>query len=339
MFGACVGVELLVGVHLVAVLVSELVGHPQCLAVRDEEHPDGRQHHRQVGLQRDGRERERGQALRQRAHHLDTLGALEVQPLADQDRREEHHQSSRELRVDAWHPEQHGDARGADREGGPVGLGELPDDPEQLLHGVALGLLHAEELVQLPDGHEEGQAHDEAVHDRLGQELRDEPQAQHPGAQEHQPGDQHERRRARTIGPRVVGVSGRGDHRGRDRGRQQRCRGGGRTDRQVPRGAHQRVDRQRHDQRVEARLRGQARDAGVGHALRDEQAPQGQPRDRIPPPPITLVRRPPGQDRQVRRNLRPHPGLTHHVVALGAHRAHRRLPPMPARGYRPAAPA
>ena len=74
-----------------------------------------------------------------------------------------------------------------DGESCPVGLRQLPDDAGQFLDGVALGLVHAKQLVELAHGDEDGQAHDEAVHHRLGKELGDEAQPRQPGDQKDQP--------------------------------------------------------------------------------------------------------------------------------------------------------
>ncbi len=49
--------------------------------------------------------------------------------------------------------------------------------PTQLLHGVAFGFGHAKQLIELSHCHKNGDAHHEAVHHRLGQELCDKTQA------------------------------------------------------------------------------------------------------------------------------------------------------------------
>ncbi len=177
-------------------------------------------------------------------------------------------------------------------------LGKLPDDAQELLDGVAVRLVHAEQLVELADGHEHREAHHEPVHHGLRQELRDEAQPDDARQQEHEARDQHEGGRVRGVGLGVGGVRrGRRDQgRGHRRGEQRRRRRGA-PDHQVARRAQHGVDEQRRHQRVEARLRRQARDARIGHRLGDDEPPQRQAGDDVQGQPGAVVAGQPCQDR------------------------------------------
>jgi hypothetical protein len=74
--GRRVGVQLLIRVHLVAVLFGKLVGHAQRLTIGHQQHAHGRQHHGQIGRERHLREGQRGQPLRQRADDLHAVVAV-----------------------------------------------------------------------------------------------------------------------------------------------------------------------------------------------------------------------------------------------------------------------
>ena len=100
------GVQLLIRVHLVAVLLGKLVRHAQRLAVGHQQHAHGRQDHRQIGRERHLRERQRGQPLRQRAHDLHAILAVEIQRRAQGDGPEQHHQAGRNLLVPARQQEE-----------------------------------------------------------------------------------------------------------------------------------------------------------------------------------------------------------------------------------------
>jgi len=67
-------------------------------------------------------------------------------------------------------------------------------------------------LLSCPTVTKHGEAHDEAGHHRLGQELGDEAEAGDAGNEEHEAGDEHEGRRVGRVGLRIgLGREGRGD--------------------------------------------------------------------------------------------------------------------------------
>ena len=276
------GVQLLIRVDLIAMLFGKLVRHAQRLAVGHQQHAHGRQHHRQIGRERHLRECQRGQPLRQRAHDLHAIVAVEIQRRAQCDGAEQHHQAGRDLLVPTRQQEEHCQRGGSHGKSDPVGLRQLLDDPQQLLHRVALRFGHPEELVELSHGDKNRQAGHEAVHHRFGQELGDEAQPRDPGRQKDQPGDQDEGRRVGLIGFRIgSGGSGRRHQRRRHRRGEQRGRGRGGLHHQMARRAEYRVDEQGGQQRIEAGLRRQAGDARIGHRLRHHQSPQRQTGDDV----------------------------------------------------------
>ena len=235
--------------------------------------------------------------MRQRPDHFDAVLTLHIKHHAEDDRPEEHDQAGRNLLAQAGQQEEQRQRRGADGKGRPVGLGQLLDDADQLLYGVALRLGHAEQLVELAHRHEDGQTHDKAIHHRFGEELGDEAQLGQACDQKDEAGDQDEGGGVGLVGRRIGGVRRRGRHQcRRHRRSQQRRRRRGRLHDQVARGAQQRVHEQGSQQRIETRLRRQPGDARIGHGFRHDQAPQRQPGDHVHRQPGAVVVGQPRQD-------------------------------------------
>ena len=275
---------------------GELVGHPQRLAVGHQQHTHGRQHHCQVGRQRHLRQGQRGQPLRQRPDYFDAVLTFHIKDHAEDDRPEQHHQAGRDLLADAGQQEEQRQRRGADSEGRPVGLGQLLDDADQLLYGVTLRLGHAEQLIELADRHKDGEAHDKAVHHRLGEELGNKAQLGQACHQKHESDDQDEGGGVGLVGGRIGCVRAGGRHQcRRHRRSEQGRRRRGSLHNQVARGAQQRVYKQGGQQGIETGLRRQAGDAGIGHGFGHDQAPQRQPGDHVHRQPGAVVM---GQPRQ-----------------------------------------
>ena len=108
--------------------------------------------------------------------------------------------------LDRGDPEQHGDERArarparlsfrprtsgergdADEQRQPARVAELAEQVPELLEEVALALLDAEQLGQLPDDDRQRQADDEALQHRLGDEVRQEAEPQQPGDERERP--------------------------------------------------------------------------------------------------------------------------------------------------------
>ena len=298
-----VGVQFLVGIDLVAVFLAELTRDAQRFAVCHQQHADRRGDHRQVRGERHERQGELRQALGKAAHDLYAVIGVQAEHGAQRDIAKEDDQPGRDLFIPARQQEQQRERAGAHRKGDPVCLRQLAHDGDELFDRVALALRHAEQLVKLADRDKERQAGDKPVHHGLRQELRDEAEARHAGQEKDDADDQDKRRGVRLVERRVRGrafVDERpGDqHPHHRRGEQRRRRRGG-LDHEVARGAQQCVHQQRGEQGVEARLRRQTGDAGIGHRLGHDQAPQRQPGEDIGGQPPTIVGGQPGQDRDV----------------------------------------
>ena len=167
---------------------------------------------------------------------------------------------------------------GADREGCELRVRDLRDRVPQLLGVGAAAAFDAEERVRLVDHDPEREAEHEAGHHRLGQEGRD---PAHPQRAEHEvddAGDQRERRR--VLHGLVRAEGGGADDRRHDRGRDGAHRRARALD-ELVRAAEQRVGRQRRERRVEAVLDGDAGQRRVGEALRHDERPDRDARDRV----------------------------------------------------------
>ena len=106
----------------------------------------------------------------------------------------------------------------------------------------------------------------------------------------------------------------------RDGGRRVRRDRRARADRELPAGAEDGVGEQRRQGGEQAGLRRHAGERGVGHALRHEHRPDGRRRDEVRPQPAPLVLRQPVADGQ-RRRLEPvpahDPSRHAHVLLVG----------------------
>ena len=164
-----------------------------------------------------------------------------------------------------------------------VGVAEVGDDSPQLLEEVALLLLDAEQLGHLADDDRQGEADDEPLEHRLGDEVGEEPEAQQSGAERQHPGHQgeHAGERQHLVGPagREVG----------DRRRRQRGGGRHRADDEVAGAAEGGVEDQRRRRGVEADDRRHAGDRRVGERLGDEHRPHGEPGDEVAAEPRPVV--------------------------------------------------
>ena len=166
------------------------------------------------------------------------------------------------------------------------------DHSPELLEEVALLLLDAEQLGHLADDDGQGEADDEALEHRLGDEVGEEPEAQQSGAEGEHAGHQGEHAGERRD---VVGAARRqvGDRRrGQRRGRRHR------PDDEVARAAERGVEDQRRRRGVEADDRRHAGDRGVGERLGHEHRPDGEPGDEVAAQPPTVVAGQRAEDRK-----------------------------------------
>ena len=188
---------------------------------------------------------------------------------------------------DAWRcaPEPHddGERRGADEQGGGMGVAEVGDDVPCLLEEVAAALGDAEQLGDLADDDRQREADDEPLEHGLADEVRQEPEPQHTGDQRREPGRE---RQAGGEGGEPV-VADRDDI--RDGGRRERGGSGHRSGHQVARAAEGGVEDQRARRGVQADDRRDAGDRRVGQRLRHQHGPHRQAGDQVAAQPRPLV--------------------------------------------------
>ena len=118
----------------------------------------------------------------------------------------QYHQAGRYLLVQTRQQEQQRQRTGAHGKSHPVGLGKLFNDPQQLLNGVPFGFVHPEQLIKLPDRDKDRQPLYEAVHNRLGEELRDESQLCQARQEKNDPDNQHKSRGVSLVSFRIRGI-------------------------------------------------------------------------------------------------------------------------------------
>ena len=196
---------------------------------------------------------------------------------------------------DHLEPDDEDESGDADDEREPAGRAELAQQVPELLEEVALALLDAEELRQLPDHDRQGEADDESLHHRLGDEAREEAQAQEPRDQSRDPDG--ERHRDRELDEQVRVLAGEIA----DRSRRERRGRRHRPDDEVARAAESRVEEQRARRGVQPDDRRDACDRRVGECLGHEHRPDRQPRDDVAADPTSVVAPQPGVDRKLHR--------------------------------------
>jgi hypothetical protein len=90
-------------------------------------------------------------------------------------------------------PDHEGQREGADEQRQPARLVEVREQVSRLLEEVPLALLDAEDLRQLADDDREREPDDEALQHRLRDEAGEEAEAEEPGDESQDPGDDPER--------------------------------------------------------------------------------------------------------------------------------------------------
>ena len=152
---------------------------------------------------------------------------------------------------------------------------------------------------------------DVADQNRLRQHRREEPQAS-DGTRDADPGDDQRQRRHQRDVPRRVSSRDRRDPRGSQDRRARLW-----PDPEVTAGPHDRVHQQRPDHGVEAELRWQAGQLGVGHRLRDEHRADRQARRQVRPQPRPLVVAQHAEARQQPRRTRTRVAGCRHLLNVG----------------------
>ncbi len=300
--------ELLIGVHALALLRRERVRHRDRLDEADDRDQQRGHEQRLHQLRCERRHRQRRQASRHVAD--DPHAALvEVQRPRQRGGRDDGEHRPRlgqhvgESRLQAApqqqrlqtlpDPEQERGGGDADAERDRLDGAELPDERSDDADEVVAARLDAEQVLQLARRDQDAGRGDEPRDDGVGQEARDEAE----------PGDAHrEQDRAGEPGEgegggRVVGGALL-HHAAEGRGRHQRHDRDG-TDGERAAGAEDRVQHDRRDRRVEARLGRQTRQQRVRERLRDQHDRDDHGRQQVARQRAAIVRSAPVEHGQV----------------------------------------
>jgi hypothetical protein len=155
------------------------LGGAKALREADQQDPD--RHRSELEIVDGGhtRQPEGGQA---RLNRADDGRAVPVQVGQLDDDNPEHDRGKRpgNHRSDPPQPQDQRQRPQPDQQRQPAGLAELAGQMPQLLEEVALALGDPEQLGQLPDDDREGQADDEALEHRLGDEVGHKAQPRQP---------------------------------------------------------------------------------------------------------------------------------------------------------------
>ena len=239
------------------------------LADREEDDPCRAEGEVGQGGERNPRDRRQRHPRRDLAHHADAVRG-EVQGRNRQDPQHEHDQRPGHARRDPAQDQDHGQRHQADRERVGVGVRQLADQLDDLLRQRAAQARHAQDLGQLADDDRDREPSDEARHDGLGEEVRDEPELREPGRDEdhadHQREGGRERQVARRVAPRQADDD-RGGHHGH---------GGAGGHLEVAARPEDRVDGEGREGGHQPQLGRHAGQPRVGEGHRDHHAPRGQ---------------------------------------------------------------
>ena len=168
-----------------------------------------------------------------------------------------------------------GQAAGAERQRGRVGLVQAADEPAHRADEVLGVDGEAEQLGELGDDHRQGDPGQVADADGHREQLGDEPEPGQAAGQHDRSDDQGEQPGERDP---LIGVgAGERDDRGGDQRADRRVG----ADDQDAAGAEQEVDDQRDQRRVQARDRRQPGELCVPHALGDEQSGEHDPGEQV----------------------------------------------------------
>ena len=212
--------------------------------------------------QREVRQRERREALRDQADRRDALRLQAEEPRRG-DAAAHGDQRRRRMRPQALHADQHGEASPRPRASVSSEVsGRCCATLSEVGEEALLGDVDAEELRHLVEHDHEADAGLEAGQHRRGDEVGDEAQAQQPRQHQHR-ADQRGQRGRRRDELRRVAV---GHDQAELRAGQDRQRGGG-ADAEHARRAEQRVDHHRDEGGVEAHRDRQPGHGRVGHGL------------------------------------------------------------------------
>ena len=209
-------------------------------------------------------------------------------------------QHRRHLRREGPEREDQRQRHDADDQRRQTGVVELAHQLRELAEEAGAAALDSEQLRELADGDDQGEAGHEAGQHRAREEVGDEPGAREAGGEQQRADEQGEQRRE---GDEAAAVA---EGERRDGGRRVRRDRRARPDRQLPAGAQDGVGEQRRQRGEEPGLGRHTGERGVRHALRHEHGPHRRRRDQVRAQPAALVVRQPVADGQ-RRWFQPVP--------------------------------
>ena len=282
--------QFLARVDLVAVLARERACRGHALDVREQEAGERERDHA-VDVARAQRGKVKlGQAGGNRADGLEAR-LRQRRDAQHDDRGDDHEQRDRARGRVLLAEQQHGDGHESERQHHEVGVAELRAEDPHALEEMLAAALDAEQLRQLR--HRDGQrrAGLEAEQHRLADEVDQRRQAQRPG--DHADQRDHHRGQQRDLGG-ALRIAGRhGGERGSDQHGDRR----GRPDGELSRGAEQRVGESGDHVAIDAEVRGQSGERGVGERHRNRIRRERDAGDRVVTQPRRLVLRQPVERR------------------------------------------
>ena len=232
-----------------------------------------------------------GQAGREVADHADT-GRFAAEQ-ADEDRGHDRDDQGRGYAGRQAAEQLHCDeAEQAGQHRGERSVRQMLQHEPELGEEVAGGAVDAQQMRHLADDGDADEAFDEPAHHRRGDEGRHPAHAQRAEEQEEGADQDREGGGERIEVRRALRRDGAHGQRGDQAGR------GVRADDQQARGAEQRVGDQRRDDGVEPHDRRHADDAGIGHALRHHDRPDGEAGQNVRQQPLAPVGGKPAEDGQ-----------------------------------------
>ena len=268
--------QFLVRTNVLVVPAREAPCGENAVGKADEEDPDrGRHEVEDVGGRRP-RERQGRQSRRDRAGDRDAV-CVQVDRPGEHDRGDDDDQRRRQKRHEDPCRQQHGQRDDAHEHRRAVVVAELLHDVDDLPDRPAGVDGHAEQLAELR-AHEHDRDAVEVADDHRPREVVREPaEASRPGEQEARRDEQREH--GAELG-RVRAARDRDRKDGRPDERRDRSF---RAHNELSRGAEERVEHGREEQRVEAVDRRETSDLGVGHGRRHRERGDRQPREQIAP--------------------------------------------------------
>ena len=274
----------------------------------DDRDQKSRQQQAAHQIERQVRQRQRWQALRHGTHNLDALPRKIKGPdrqcgdnhrrhgprLGRHIRRPRTHTARAQERFQPLaHPEQKQRRGHANHHRRPVHHAQIGPDRHQQLCQIAARGINAQNMLDLAGGDDHTRGGDKARDHRVGQEIRQKPQLEHPHHQQHHPRQQGQRQRGDGIAHRALIsdiAQGGGCHQRHHRHRPHR---------QGAAGAKDGIKQDRHDRRIEPRFGRQPRQQRIGQRLRDQHDRDDHRRDQIIGQGRLVIVAPPVEDGQI----------------------------------------